>query len=214
MAERVLAPAYANLLPSDIKNKRHLMFVYGTLKREGGNHSVHKRYLAESAIFVGKCSIPGVLMYLGFYPGLVHHPDCRVTGEVWEVTPASIAEMDGYESVPNNFIRRIVNTPFGQAWCYYKNFKGELGDAVVCVDRGYWTGSQNDRMPYHKVVDFFKNRRYNEPEERNREPKIIVPEVIPESSPAALPVVVQPPSTPATTVRIKHVKIGPGLGVM
>jgi len=213
MAARTTSEAYAGLLPSDIKNKRHLLFVYGTLKREGGNHEVHRRYLHD-AVRVGKCSIPGVLLYLGFYPGLVHDTVCRVTGEVYEVTVGEIAAMDGYEGVPNNFIRRIVQTPFGQAWCYYKNFQGMLGDAVVCVDRGVWTGSQNDRMPYHKVVEFWKDRKYNNPEERNKEPKVIAYDVVPESSPAATPVPNTPALLPPPTLKIKPVQVGPGLGVM
>lgn len=144
---------------------KHLIFVYGTLKKEDGTYA-HQRYLSE-ATFKGKCSIPGLLIHLQVFPGLVHDPICRVTGEVYEVNANAIHGMDIYEGVPHLYRRERVETPWGTAWSYFKNhIQFPIPDALVCVDRGLWTGGEVDRASYAKVKDFFQNRRWNEPEYR------------------------------------------------
>lgn len=162
---------------------KHLIFVYGTLKKKHGGYA-HQTYLSQ-ARFVGDCCIPGVMVHLGRYPGLVPDEICRVTGEVYEVTAPMIQAVDRYEGYPDFYSRRKVSTPFGMAWAYYKN-NVTVKDNVVCVDRGLWLGGQADRAPYKKVLDYYKNKRWNEPHYRIGE-QPIVDNVIPESSPAALP---------------------------
>jgi gamma-glutamylcyclotransferase (GGCT)/AIG2-like uncharacterized protein YtfP len=155
-------------------NDKHLIFVYGTLKKVDGN-GAQTRHLGD-ATFMGACSIPGVMVHLGYYPGLVHDPICRVTGEVYEVTTKDIQGMDAYEGTPHNYSRRLVETPFGRSWAYFKNHVNyPMPDNIVCVDRGLWQGGEVDRAPYSKVRDFYQNKRWNEPEYRNMEKKPIVP---------------------------------------
>jgi gamma-glutamylcyclotransferase (GGCT)/AIG2-like uncharacterized protein YtfP len=160
-------------------SENHKIFVYGTLKKEYGNPDVHKRYLGN-AVWLGRCCIPGVMVHLGYYPGLVDDKDCRVTGEVYEVSPVMIQSMDAYEGCPHNYTRRTVDTPFGKAWCYFKNHVGLLGDAIVCVDRGLWLGGARDKAPYRQVRDFYVNKRWQQPEYRNMKDQPITT-MIPES---------------------------------
>lgn len=82
-----------------------LIFVYGTLKRGCSNHHVlaGQTYLGEA------CTAPGFALYhLGEYPGIVpaSGKTSHVTGEVWSVTPAALARLDGFEGVPEGLYRR------------------------------------------------------------------------------------------------------------
>lgn len=154
-------------------NNKHLIFVYGTLKKDGGN-GAHSRYL-HGATYRGACSVPGVMLHLGYYPGMVEDKVCRVTGEVYEVDAKAIQGMDGYEGVPHNYVRRLVDTPWGKAWCYFKNHVTlPLAKNMVCVARGLWTGGQGDKTTYSEVVDFYKNKRYLEPKYRAMEKQPII----------------------------------------
>lgn len=210
---------------SDLDHHRHLVFVYGTLKKEHGN-GAHDRYL-NGAVFIGRCSIQGVMLHLGGCPGLVPDDICRVTGEVYEVTSEDVQAMDRYESVPHNYLRKLIVTPFGTAWTYYKNnAPNPPSELALCVDRGVWAGGNLDRMPYNKVRDYYINKRWLEPGERFRPIQPIVGDVIPASSPAANPSGkpeqtilnrdVPPPvdEKPKTKLVIKPIEVGPGLGFM
>jgi gamma-glutamylcyclotransferase (GGCT)/AIG2-like uncharacterized protein YtfP len=204
------------IVPSDEKFGRHLLFVYGTLKKEGGTNA-HERYLSK-ATYVGKCSVKGVMLHLSGYPGMVPDNVCRVTGEIYEVQPSDIQNMDRYEGVPHNFVRRLTDTPFGTAWAYYKTYNAiSLAENVVCVDRGVWTGrGAEDRVPYRQVKDFWANKRYHEPEERAKPMQPVTYDVIPESSPARGPVALVVPPKPALppVIKFKPVQIGPGVEMM
>ncbi len=82
------------------------VFVYGTLKRGGTNHL----FLAGQQ-FVGEVRTePGYVLYsLGEYPGMVRAPGDRdgVTGELWNVTDACLAELDRLEGVDEGLYQRI-----------------------------------------------------------------------------------------------------------
>lgn len=84
---------------------RTLLFVYGTLKRGGANHAVLARHS-----FVGEArTAPGFALYhLGEYPGLVAAPNRRteITGEVWAVDAAGLAELDAFEGIAEGLYRR------------------------------------------------------------------------------------------------------------
>lgn len=82
-----------------------LVFVYGTLKRGGENHS----FLAGQT-FVGDArTVPGFRLYeLDAYPGMVASPDDRegVTGELWSVDSATQSQLDELEGVDAGLYRR------------------------------------------------------------------------------------------------------------
>jgi gamma-glutamylcyclotransferase (GGCT)/AIG2-like uncharacterized protein YtfP len=83
-----------------------LIFVYGTLKRHGSNH----RFLAGQQ-FVGEArTAAGYALYsLGDYPGMVRSSDPAhfVTGEVWQVNPAGVAELDKLEGTDEGLYERV-----------------------------------------------------------------------------------------------------------
>lgn len=96
----------------------YLVFVYGTLKRGGANHS----FLAGQR-FVGLARhAPGMTLYsLGDYPGMVADPSDRegVVGEVWAVDPACLEALDALEGVAEGLYARrpadLIESPLPAA---------------------------------------------------------------------------------------------------
>ena len=82
-----------------------LVFVYGTLKRGGSNHS----HLAGQT-FVGEARTPpGFRLYeLDGYPGMIALTGDRdgVTGEVWSVDAVCLAQLDLLEGLAEGLYRR------------------------------------------------------------------------------------------------------------
>lgn len=81
------------------------VFVYGTLKRGGSNH-----LLLKGQKFLGAVRTePGFTLYtLGDYPGMVRAPGdtVGVTGELWSVDDACLAELDRLEGLDEGLYER------------------------------------------------------------------------------------------------------------
>jgi gamma-glutamylcyclotransferase (GGCT)/AIG2-like uncharacterized protein YtfP len=82
------------------------LFLYGTLKRGGTNHL----FLAGQRFLGAARTAPGFTLYsLGDYPGMVRAPGdtLGVTGELWEVDDACLAELDRLEGLDEGLYERI-----------------------------------------------------------------------------------------------------------
>jgi gamma-glutamylaminecyclotransferase len=82
-----------------------LVFVYGTLKRDGSNH----HFLAKQKFLGAARTAPGFRLYdVGGFPGMVVKPDDRdgVIGEVWAVDAATLAQLDRLEGTAEGLYRR------------------------------------------------------------------------------------------------------------
>jgi gamma-glutamylaminecyclotransferase len=82
------------------------IFVYGTLKRGGSNHA----FLASQRFLGDTRTAPGFTLYsLGDYPGMVRAPGdtAGVTGELWVVDDACLAELDRLEGLDEGLYERI-----------------------------------------------------------------------------------------------------------
>ncbi|MFO1450792.1 MAG: gamma-glutamylcyclotransferase family protein [Opitutaceae bacterium] len=98
------------------------LFVYGTLKRgcRSHHHLARHRFVAEAV------TGPGFRLYrLDGYPGLVKDATATqgITGELWEVDDAGLAELDAFEGLAEGLYRRelvALFTPpgFGEAFAY------------------------------------------------------------------------------------------------
>lgn len=112
------------------------VFVYGTLKRGGDNHA----YLAGQQFLGEARTAPGFTLYLlGDYPGMVRAPDdtAGVTGELWMVDDARLAELDKLEGLDEGLYERVnvllASNPLAtsaQAYLYLRPHHGlpPLGD--------------------------------------------------------------------------------------
>jgi len=76
---------------------RHV-FVYGTLRR-GGRNDINR--LQPAPEYVGMGEVRGTLYHIDWYPGLVLGGEEGVTvvGEVYRITPALEAILDGIEQI-------------------------------------------------------------------------------------------------------------------
>jgi gamma-glutamylaminecyclotransferase len=83
-----------------------LLFIYGTLKRGECNHSL----LASQEFVADVRTLPRYRLFeKGWHPCLVEAADgVAVEGELWRVSPETLAALDEYEEVPHGFARRPV----------------------------------------------------------------------------------------------------------
>jgi gamma-glutamylaminecyclotransferase len=107
------------------------LFVYGTLKRGlAGN-----QLLAEQQFVQEARTLPCYRLYdAGAYPCLVEDPveGVAVEGEVWRVNPATLAQLDVFEGVPQLFVRRQIALAevSGPVFAYF--FQGDLSTFEDC----------------------------------------------------------------------------------
>jgi gamma-glutamylcyclotransferase (GGCT)/AIG2-like uncharacterized protein YtfP len=106
------------------------VFVYGTLKRGGSNH-----FFLAGQQFLGEARTqPGFTLYsLGDYPGMVRAPGdtAGVTGELWGVDDACLAELDRLEGLDEGLYERVdvllapgASTASAQAYLYLRPHHG------------------------------------------------------------------------------------------
>lgn len=96
---------------------KHLVFVYGTLRR-GGLRAMPDVF--PGAEFVGRAGVGGRLYDLGAHPALLlGGTDSTVAGEVYEVDEATLVEMDGIEAADDYRRREVeVSLDAGRRACW------------------------------------------------------------------------------------------------
>jgi gamma-glutamylcyclotransferase (GGCT)/AIG2-like uncharacterized protein YtfP len=74
--------------------QQHLIFVYGTLKRDNRNHRILK-----DSMFVGDATtVPKFTMYSnGVFPALLSTPQFHIKGEVYSVSTDMLNRLDCFE---------------------------------------------------------------------------------------------------------------------
>ena len=85
-----------------------LVFVYGTLKRGGGNH----HFLAGQAFVDEARTARGYTLYdLSGYPGMVRQDDddTGVMGEVWSVDDECLARLDVLECTAEGLYLSLIH---------------------------------------------------------------------------------------------------------
>lgn len=98
---------------------RHLVFVYGTLRR-GTAHAMSVRF--PNAKFIAAATVSGSLYDLGAYPGLLlNESNSLVSGEVYEVDDETLSKLDDFEA-SSNYLRKQVDISPGthsiRCWVY------------------------------------------------------------------------------------------------
>jgi gamma-glutamylcyclotransferase (GGCT)/AIG2-like uncharacterized protein YtfP len=80
------------------------LFVYGTLRREGGAAA----QLAGCEL-VGPGTVGGTLYDIeGRYPAIVLYGDAPVAGEVWRCPADRLLSLDAYEGTDSGLFRRVA----------------------------------------------------------------------------------------------------------
>ena len=101
---------------------KHLVFVYGTLRR-GGAGAMSTTF--PSSEFIADAKVSGSLYDLGAYPGvLLNESNSLVIGEVYEVDDEILNELDEYEA-SSHYWRKQVEISLGTerriSWIYAPN---------------------------------------------------------------------------------------------
>jgi gamma-glutamylcyclotransferase (GGCT)/AIG2-like uncharacterized protein YtfP len=78
-----------------MEGARHLVFIYGTLRRGGSNH-----FRMAGADFIASGSITGRMYRIDWYPGLVLDPaGYEIQGEVYSVDADLLSALDSFEGL-------------------------------------------------------------------------------------------------------------------
>ena len=101
---------------------KHLVFVYGTLRR-GGARAMSIRF--PNSKFIADAKVNGNLYDLGAYPGLLLNEwSALVIGEVYEVDDEILNKLDEFEA-SSNYLRKQVEISLGTqrriGWTYEPN---------------------------------------------------------------------------------------------
>lgn len=110
------------------------LFVYGTLKKGHGNHS-----LLDGSHFLGelKMWMPFEMYDLGLFPALCCSRGnlCWIEGEVYQVSDTVMDCVDVLEGYPDLYEKTTLNTKFGDTTLYYFNNKENCS---VIIPDGKW----------------------------------------------------------------------------
>ena len=71
-----------------------LLFVYGALRKGASDD-----WRMKGARWMGSAEVPGTLVKIDWYPGLVLKGDTRVKGEVYQIGPELLKQLDGFEGI-------------------------------------------------------------------------------------------------------------------
>ena len=128
---------------------KHLVFVYGTLRR-GGLRAMPDVF--PGAKFVGGASVRGRLYDLGEYPCLLlGQSDSQVVGEVYEVDDETLDEMDAIEASDDYRRRRVevsLDTGGSACWVYVPERTPEFYSRHTLITSGDWieyAGTKTER---------------------------------------------------------------------
>lgn len=118
---------------------KHLVFVYGTLRR-GGVRAMSERF--PGAKFVADAKVSGSLYDLGEYPGLLlGESSSPVVGEVYEVDDALLKELDGIEA-SSDYWRKQVEVSLGAhrrvCWIYAPDNTPDFYSRRPLITSGDW----------------------------------------------------------------------------
>lgn len=115
------------------------LFVYGTLKRNFGNHRVLEEgeYLQDGRISSGKFT----MLDLGAFPALVQDKEgTDIHGELYRVNTQSLRSCDWLEGYPSFYNREVVDVNLSvgntvKAWVY---FLSEPRGVSNSIESGEW----------------------------------------------------------------------------
>jgi len=98
---------------------KHLVFVYGTLKKGNQIRGLDSFGNAEFLGIAFTTDSLYSLYNLGSFPAVTFDGHNSIHGEVWQVDDQTMDILDSIEGYPNFYNRVKVSTTKGNAWIYY-----------------------------------------------------------------------------------------------
>jgi len=131
---------------------KHLVFVYGTLRR-GSVRAMSIRF--PRSRFVADAKVSGSLYDLGTYPGLLlDDSNSLVIGEVYEVDDETLSKLDDLES-SSHYWRKQVKISLGnqsrKCWIYAPN--PEAFSRRTLIASGDWLEYAKTKTDWHGNAD-------------------------------------------------------------
>lgn len=102
------------------KNMSKKVAVYGTLKKNHGNHP-----LLKDSEFLGQDRVKGWDLYAGGIPFIVKGKG-SVSVEVYKIDKSTFNSIDRLEGYPEFYNRTKVSTNFGKAWIYHFDYSEDI----------------------------------------------------------------------------------------
>lgn len=124
-----------------IYNNQHPVFVYGTLKRNFGNHHLLLRDLEQPSKFIGFGEISARMFSTGAFPICVASSDYRyvVKGEIYAVSAKTLTLLDALEGHPSFYQREEVEVytlcDINKVYCYLQD---RVPTRLKEVPEGVW----------------------------------------------------------------------------
>lgn len=121
---------------------RNLLFVYGTLRRDGIN-SITKQY--PNSFFIGSSFVNGRLYDMGGYPAIILNETAgAVIGEVYKIDDATFRALDEFEA-NDDYHRELISVSVDgktiECWIYRP--RPELCEDKPRVESGDWIAYSN-----------------------------------------------------------------------
>lgn len=116
---------------------KHLVFVYGTLRR-GGVRAMP--VLFADATFIDNAKVHGRLYDFGEYPGLLlDESNSLVLGEVYEVDDGILDKLDEIEE-ESHYLREQVELSVGEGRkiCWVYVFDPRFYSRLILIESGDW----------------------------------------------------------------------------
>ena len=133
--------------------KKHLVAVYGSLRKKQSNYEYHLSNSTYKGTFTTE---PEYTMHsLSYYPGLKLNGNHSIVMEVYEVdedTLKNLNRLEGYyPGEKSTFYDRIeIDTPWGRAFTYI--YVNELSKESI-VESGDWVGFKNKEKSWFSVTN-------------------------------------------------------------
>ncbi len=125
------------------KDDNFLLFVYGTLKRDGIRNKAiaDQRFIREATTKNGY-----QLLDLGSFPGLVRveNDGRQIAGELWEINNSKIQMLDKIEGAPTLYRMETVDIEgeSRRVYSYFFKLRAKSGAAPV-IENNCWENKRN-----------------------------------------------------------------------
>lgn len=129
---------------------KHLIFVYGTLRRGNGARAMSVRF--PDSKFIAEATVRGSLYDLGRYPGLLlDESNSLVTGEVYEVDDELLKTLDDFEASSSYFRKQVeisLGTDKRRCWIYLPEDDSEFSAHRTLISSGDWIEYAKTKADY------------------------------------------------------------------